>query len=36
LDLSDEGLLKELKESDESVWEDLALQAGKAGKDKKH
>jgi cardiolipin synthase A/B len=36
LDLSDEGLLKELKESDESVWEDLALQAGKAGKDKKY
>jgi phosphatidylserine/phosphatidylglycerophosphate/cardiolipin synthase-like enzyme len=36
LDLSDEGLLKEMKKSDEGAPEDLALQTSKDGKGKKH
>jgi cardiolipin synthase A/B len=35
IDLSDEGLLKELKKSDEGAPEDLALQTSKIGKGKK-
>jgi cardiolipin synthase A/B len=36
LDLSDEGLLKELEKSDEDTPEDLALETSKDGKGKKH
>jgi cardiolipin synthase len=36
LDLSNEGLLKELRKSGEGAPEDLALHEGKPGKDKKH